>query len=122
MSPNKQVVATYLGALGDLDWATVASCLTEDVERTEWVDGFPESGVPTRGRDAVVKSLEAPNRFQLEPLRMTEEHDVVVAECIVRVPLKDGGRFVGRTCGVFELENGKLKRITSWAAEDKRSP
>jgi len=121
MSSNKKVVETYLASLGSLDWASVSSCLAEDVERVEWADGFPASGVPVRGKANVLKDLEAPTKFQLRATRMTEEGNVVVAECAVRVPLKEGGSFVGRTCGIFEFEGGKLKRISSWVAEDKHS-
>jgi ketosteroid isomerase-like protein len=120
MSPNKSVVELYQTSLGNLDWATVASCLTEDVERAEWADGFPQSGVPVKGRAAVIKDMEAPRKFQIESIRMTEEDNVVVAECVVRVPLEKGGVFVGRTASIYELENGKIKRMASFVAEDKR--
>jgi uncharacterized protein len=119
MSPNKKVVETYLTSLGNLDWTAVAACLADDVERIEWADGFPSSGVPTRGKAAVLRDLDAPRRFQIETLRMTEENDVVATEEVVRVPLKEGGVFVGRACGIFELENGRVKRMASWVAEDK---
>jgi uncharacterized protein len=119
MTPNKETVANYQASLGNLDWAGVASCLTDDVERVEWADGFPSSGVPVRGRDAVVKDMEAPRKFRIEATRLTEEDDVVVAECMVRVPLDDGGTFVGRACTIYELENAKIKRISSFVAEDK---
>ncbi len=119
MSPNKKVVETYLTSMGNLDWPAVAACLADDVERIEWADGFASSGVPVRGKAAVLKDIEAPQRFQIHTLRMTEENNVVATEELVRVPLKDGGTFVGRACGIFELENGKLKRMTSWVAEDK---
>jgi ketosteroid isomerase-like protein len=119
MSPNKKIVETYQASLGDLDWAAVASCLTDDVERVEWADGFPSSGVPVRGRAAVVKDMEAPRKFQIQATRMTEENNVVVAECVVRVPLEEGGVFVGQSCSVYELENGKIKRMSSFVAENK---
>jgi ketosteroid isomerase-like protein len=121
VSANKDVVATYQSSLGNLDWDAVASCLAEDVERVEWADGFPSSGVPVRGRAAVIKDMEAPRKFQIEATRMTEENNVVVTECIVRVPLGDGGVFVGRALSVYELENAKIRRMTSFVAEDKRS-
>jgi uncharacterized protein len=119
MSPNKKVVETYQTSLANLDWATVASCLTDDVERIEWADGFPASGVPVRGKAAVIKDMEAPNRFQIQATRMTEEDNVVVAESVVRVPLPDGGTFVGQSCSIYELENGKIRRISSFVAENK---
>jgi ketosteroid isomerase-like protein len=119
MSPNKQVVETYQASLGNLDWAAVATCLTEDVERVEWADGFPSSGVPVRGKAEVVKSMEAPRKFLVQATRMTEENDVVVAECIVRVPLEHGGVFVGQCCTIYDLKNGKIKRMSSFVAENK---
>jgi ketosteroid isomerase-like protein len=119
VSPNKELVETYLTSIGKLDWVGVAACLANDVERIEWAHGFPASGVPVRGKAAVLKDLDAPQKFQLRSIRLTEENDVVVSETEVRVPLKDGGTFVGRSCGVFELESGKLKRISSWVAEDR---
>jgi ketosteroid isomerase-like protein len=119
MSPNKQIVESYQSSLGNLDWDAVSLCLADDVERVEWADGFPTSGVPTRGKAAVLKDMEAPRKFQIEATRMTEENNVVVAECVVRVPLDDGGSFVGRALSVYELENGKITRMTSFVAEDK---
>jgi ketosteroid isomerase-like protein len=119
MSPNKEVVETYQTSLANLDWAAVASCLTDDVERIEWADGFPASGVPVRGKAAVVKDMAAPNKFQIQALRMTEEDNVVVTESVVRVPLPDGGTFVGQSCSIYELENGMIKRISSFVAENK---
>jgi uncharacterized protein len=121
MSPNKKVVETYLRCMGDLDWAGVAACLADDVERIEWADGFPASGVPVRGKAAVLKEIEAPRKFQIQTIRVAEEGNLIATEEVVRVPLEDGGTFVGRACGLFELENGKLKRMSSWVAEDKHS-
>jgi ketosteroid isomerase-like protein len=121
MSLNKKVVETYQASLGALDWDAVASCLAEDVERVEWADGFPQSGVPVKGRAAVIKDMEAPRKFQIEATRLTEENNVVVAECVVRVPLEKGGVFVGRTASIYELENGLIKRMASFVAEDKKS-
>ncbi len=122
MSANKKLLERYFASLGDLDFTTVASCMADDVERIEWADGFPMSGVPKRGRANVIKEMEAPRKFQIRPLRMVEENNVVVAEEEVRVPKPEGGFFVGRALGIYELENGKLKRMSSWVAEDKTHP
>jgi uncharacterized protein len=119
VTPNKEVVASYQASLGNLDWVSVASCLADDVERVEWADGFPSSGIPVRGKAAVVKDMEAPRKFEIRATRMTEENDVVVAECIVRVPMDDGREFVGRAISVYELERGKIRRMSSFVAEDR---
>ena len=93
MTLNKKVVETYQASLGDLDWASVASCLTDDGERAEWADGFRASGVPVRGKAAVIQDMEAPRQFEIRAARMAEQNDVVVAECMVRVPLPEGRTF-----------------------------
>lgn len=119
MARNKDVVRRYLASLGNLDYPAVASLLTDDVEWEEWADGNPASPVRIQGKEAFIKNIEAPRKFEIRPLRMTEENNVVVAECVVRVPKEDGGVFVGRACSVYELENGKLKRTSSFVAEDR---
>jgi|SRR5580692_3831088 ketosteroid isomerase-like protein len=119
MSPNQPVVGTYQASIGKLDVATVASCLAEDVERVEWADGAATSGTWVRGRDAVLRDLEAPGTFEIRAVRMTEGDNVVVAGCVVRVPLDDGGSFVGRCCSVCELENGQIRRMSSFLAAEK---
>ncbi|MCI4343564.1 MAG: nuclear transport factor 2 family protein [Thermoplasmata archaeon] len=119
MTLNKKVVETYQASLGDLDWASVASCLTDDGERAEWADGFRASGVPVRGKAAVIQDMEAPRQFEIRAARMAEQNDVVVAECMVRVPLPEGRTFVGQVCAVYELQDGGVKRMSSFVAENK---
>ncbi len=123
MSPNKEVIETYL-ASWTTDRPTALSCLTEDVERVEWADGFPDSGVPQRGKAAINQNLgdpETTKKIRTEISRMTEENNVVVAEGTVRVPKKEGGFIALKFCNVFELENGKVKRWATFTAEVKNS-
>ena len=124
MSPNKVVITKYFESSSALDRQAVVSYLTENVERVEWADGFPDSGVPLRGKAAFEKNLNDPpggGRLGIEVTRMTEENNVVVAECIVRVPKKEGGFTVIKALDVFELENGKVKRMDSFTAVIKDS-
>jgi len=51
--------------------------------------------------------------------RMTEEHNVVVAEGSVRSARKDGGVLSAVFCDVFEMQGGKIKRLTSYLMETK---
>ena len=123
MSPNKKVIETYM-ASWTTDRSTALSCLTEDVERVEWADGFPDSGVPQRGKAAINQNLgdpETTKKIRTEISRMTEENNVVVAEGTVRVPKKEGGFIALKFCNVFELENGKVKRMDAFTAEIKNS-
>ena len=46
--------------------------------------------------------------------RMIEENDVVVAEGTVRVAWKGGGFLDAVFCDAFEMENTKIKRLTTY--------
>jgi len=115
MSQNKKVVESYFARRSN-----VPPLLTDDAEWVEWGDGVPASGVRTRGKDAYVQNL-GPEEVQIEVARMIEENNVVVAEGTVRVPTKDRGLLMFRFCDIFELENGKVKRLSSFAAQLKGS-
>lgn len=121
MSVNKEVVKTYLDGIDNLDLSALRSCLAEDADRTEWADGFSDSGVPQRGREAIIKNVERPAEVTMrtETERMTEENGVVVAESIVRLSKKEGIFMTLRVCSVFLLENNKIKRVNSFTAELK---
>ncbi len=119
MTANKNLVESCQAALANLDWTAVGACLTDDVERVEWADGFPASGIPVRGKAAVLKEMEAPRRFEIRARRMTEENNVVVSESVVRAPLEGGGTFVGEACTIYELAGGKIRKISSFVAENK---
>ena len=60
MSPNKKVVEKYLDGLTRGDRPAMLSCLTEDVEKVEWANGIPGSGVPLRGKAAFGQSIDEP--------------------------------------------------------------
>ncbi|MEX2308133.1 MAG: nuclear transport factor 2 family protein [Pirellulales bacterium] len=114
MSRNKQTVQKYMDAFSKSDHAEVLSCLTEDVE---WV--IP--GVfHTTGKDAFDQEIEN-DAFVGSPTitvtRMTEEQDVVVAEGSVRSPRTDGGVLNAVFCDVFEMQDAKIGRLTSYLME-----
>jgi uncharacterized protein len=115
MSPNKKVIETYMSARSNFP-----ALLTDDAEWVEWADGVPASGVRTQGKAAFVQNLGNP-KLETEIIRMMEEDNVVVAEGIVRVPKNDGGVIAVRICDIFELEHGKVKRLSSFAATLKES-
>jgi len=124
MSPNKQVIETYYANFSKLDRPGVLSCLTDDVEWIEWDDGFPNSGVPMRGKAAFSQNINDPpggGSLRIEIKRMTEENNVVIAECVVHVPIKDGDPIMIQAWDIFELENGKIKRLSSSTTRMKKS-
>ena len=98
------------------DHSMVLSCLTDDVE---WV-------IPgmfrIQGKDAFDKEIEN-EAFTGSPIiavtRITEENDVVLAEGSVRAQRKDGDVLDAVFCDAFEMENGKIKKLTSYLMEVK---
>ena len=123
MSRNKKVVEKWLEGLGRLDRSALQSCLAEDAERVEWADGFPESGVPQRGRAAIIKNLDRPAdvAVSFELMRLTEEGDVVVAEGMAHIVPKGSAPMTLKFCDIFEFERGKVRRLDSFTAKIKDS-
>jgi uncharacterized protein len=112
MSPNKKIIETHLTST---DRSEVASFLADDVEWIEWGEGVPATGVRTRGKAAYIQN-SGDDELRTQITRMTEENNVVVAEGTVRVHKKEGRVFSVQFCDIFELENGKIKRKSSYAA------
>ena len=111
MSPNQKTVQTYMEAFGRLDHAAVLACLTEDVE---WI--LP--GVyHHKGKAAFDKEIENDaftGRPAITVTRLIEEQDLVVAEGRVRATRKDGAAFNLAFCDVFEMRQGKIRRLISY--------
>lgn len=119
MSSNKNVVERYLRAMSTMDRPTILLCLADDVERVEWAHGFPDSGVPVRGKAALIENLDRPAEIamRIEITRMTEENDVVVVESIVHLSKEHAAFLKIQACSIYELENGKIRRMNSFTAE-----
>ncbi len=105
-------------AFSRTDHEEILSCLTDDVE---WV--IP-GAFHVRGREAFDQEIES-DAFVGSPTitvtRLTEEHEVVVAEGTVRSTRRDGGVLNLVFCDVFEMRNGRIKRLTSYLMELKDS-
>jgi ketosteroid isomerase-like protein len=111
MSRNKDTVRKYIDGFNKSDHAQILSCLTDDME---WL--MPGAFHLT-GKDAVDKEIEN-DAFTGSPTvsitRITEENDVVIAEGTVRVAWKHGGFLNAVFCDAFEMENGKIRRLTTY--------
>lgn len=112
MSPNKTVIEKYMATR---DRAQLAPILTDEVEWIEWGDGVPDTGVRTRGKAAFIAN-SGDDELRTQVTRLTEEDNVVVAEGAVSVHKKDGKVLRVRFVNIFELENGKVKRLNSFGA------
>lgn len=116
MNRNKQTVQRYMEAFTRLDHAEILSCLTDNVE---WV-------VPgifhLTGKAAFDKEIEN-DAFvgspAIEVTRMTEEGDIVAAEGTVRSARREGGLLNAVFCDIFEMQDGKIRHITSYLMEIK---
>jgi uncharacterized protein len=111
MSRNKDTVEKYIDGFNKSDHAQILSCLTDEIE---WL--MPDTFY-WRGKAAFDKEIEN-DAFAGSPTvtitRMIEENDVVVAEGTVRVAWKNGGFLDAVFCDAFEMENGKIKRLTTY--------
>lgn len=116
MTPNKRTIETYMDGFRKTDRPQILSCLTDDVE---WV--IP--GVfHVQGKDDFAKHI-VDEGFVGHPLitvtRLTEEDNVVVAEGSVRAP-KQGGSLLDLVfCDVFDMRDGKIRRLVSYLMETK---
>jgi uncharacterized protein len=116
MTENKRTVAKYMDGFRTSAHGLVLSYLTDDID---WeIPGVfhltgKEAFDKEIGGDAFVGSSA------ITITRMTEEHDVVVAEGSVRVQKKAGGFLNAVFCDVFVMQRGKIKRLTSYLVEVK---
>jgi ketosteroid isomerase-like protein len=117
MTENKKMVDRYMDAFRRSDHEQVLSCLTEDVE---WkIPG----AFHIRGKEAFDEHIEAESfvgRPDIVVTRLIEEDEVVVAEGSVRARRKDGTVLHLAFCDVFEMDRGKILRLTSYLMETKR--
>src|SRR5262245_12449324 len=116
MTPNAKTVEAYMDGFRKTDRSMILSCLTDDVE---WV--LP-GAFHVRGKDEFAKHI-VDEGFVGQPVitvnRLIEAGDVVVAEGSVRAP-KSGGGFLDLVfCDVFDMRDGKIRRLISYLMETK---
>lgn len=111
---NKQTVQTYMQGFREGNHPKILACLADDVQ---WI--LP-GGVHLRGKAAFDKEIENPafvGKPTLTVKRLTEENDVVVAEGRVQCAKKDGGRIDMIFADVFEMHDGKIRKLSSFLME-----
>ena len=116
MSLNKKLVETHMAAKP----SKAAELLSDDFEWVEWADGVPPGGVRTRGRAAFIQSF-GEDELRDDIQRVIEDGNLVAVEGVAHVTKRDGRKFDVQFCNIFELENGKIKRKTSYGALIKDS-
>jgi len=113
MTHNKQTIEKYLDGFRKTDHAQILACLTDDVE---WV-------IPgmfhIRGKEAFDKEIEN-EAFTGSPTidahRLIEEDNIVVALGHVRCQRVTGEFLDLDFCDIFEMDGGKIKKLTSYLA------
>jgi ketosteroid isomerase-like protein len=98
------------------DRPLILSCLTDDVE---WV-------IPgmfhVRGRGEFARHIVDDGfvgQPQITVSRWLEADDAVVAEGSVRAPRTDGAILNLVFCDVFDMQNGRIRRLISYLMETK---
>ena len=114
LSSNKTLVASYYASKAT-DYARL---LADNVVLIDWDIGAPLMGAITRGKAAYVRN-RGNREFESEIIRMTEEDNVVVVEGFARGRKKEGGSWTVHFCDVYEIENGKFKRISTHGVDLK---
>ena len=118
MTTNKRTVETYMDAFRKTDRDQILSCLTDDVE---WLipGGFHVTGKADFAKHIVDEGFTGQPVITVD--RLIEEGDVVVAEGSVRAPRSDGTFMNLVFCDVFDMRDGKIRRLVSYLMETKLS-
>jgi len=111
MTANKKTVQKCMDGFMESDHQKILSCLADDVI---WeMPGY----FNITGKEAFDKEIEN-DYFAGSPTvkitRLMEEGNVVVAEGSVQCRKKSCGFLDAQFCDVFQLENGKIKQLTTY--------
>jgi ketosteroid isomerase-like protein len=111
MTENKRTVERYMDGFRKTDHEQILSCLTDDVE-WEIPGAFRIAG--KEAFDRHIEDEAFTGKPAITVTRLTEEDDVVVAQGSVRAGRKDGGTLDLEFCDVFEMQDGKIRRLVSY--------
>jgi ketosteroid isomerase-like protein len=113
---NRATVETYLNGFRRTDRALILSCLTDDVE---WeIPGY----FSVRGKDDFARHIVDEGFVgspEISVSRWIEAPDLVVIEGTVRAPRTDGGFLELAICDVFDMRDGRIRRLVSYLMEMK---
>lgn len=111
MTPNKKTVDEYMAAFRVSDHVRVLACLTDDVV-------WEMPGIYQHvGKEAFDKEIENDNFVgspTIQIIKLVEENDIVIAEGAVQGNMKNGNILDAVFCNVFEMQNEKIKKLTSY--------
>ena len=111
MSENKKVVEKYMEGFRESDHQKILWCLTDDIV-------WEMPGVYKHiGKEEFDKEIENENfvgRPKIQIKRLVEENNVIIAEGSVQGEMINGNKLDAVFCDVFSMENGKIKKLTSY--------
>lgn len=113
---NKQVVLTFIGAMGRGDAAAAAPCIAEDTFTL--AKGFGKfAGVRTH--DTILATIGAfkqimPSGMEPTILSVTAEGERVVVEFEGNGTLINGESYCNQYCMVFSLRDGKIRQVNEY--------
>ena len=114
MTRNQKTVEAYMEAFRQTDRARVLACLTEDVE---WeIPGVFHTHGKAEFETHILDEGFAPHPA-ITVTRMVERDDVVVAEGTVQAKRSDGAVMNLVFCDVFELRDGRIRKLVSYLME-----
>jgi ketosteroid isomerase-like protein len=114
MTHNKKIVEMYMDGFRGTDRPLILSTLADDVE-WEIPGAFHARGKEEFNTHIVDDGFVGAPAISVT--RLTEDDNVVVAEGAVRTQRKDGTFLNLAFCDVFEMQAGKIRRLTSYLME-----
>ena len=111
MTPNETTIDAYMDGFRRMDRGQILSCLTDDVE---WLipGAFHVHGKDEFARHIVDEGFAG--HPEITVTRQIEVNDVVVAEGSVRAPRREGPPVALVFCDVFDMRQGKIRRLVSY--------
>ena len=111
MTENKKTVERYMDGFRKSDHDQILACLTDDIE-------WDLPGVfHLVGKNQFDNEIEG-EAFVGSPVitvtRLIEENNIVVAEGKVLANRREGGVLNAVFCDVFDMNNAKIRRLTSY--------
>lgn len=116
MSRNKQTVEDYMEGFRHTDRARILACLTDDVE---WVIPGMFHVHGREGFNAHIVDEGFIGKPVITVTRLIEEDEVVVAEGTVRTQQANGALVDVVFCDVFDMRDGKIRRLISYLMAPK---
>jgi limonene-1,2-epoxide hydrolase len=114
MTQNKSTVEAYIDGFRNTDRPRILSCLTDDI-RWHNVGVFNVRGKHDFDKFIVDEGFVA--NAAIKVTRLTEGDDVVIAEGSIRTQRIDGTFLNQAFCDVFEMQDGKIRRVISYFIE-----